>query len=355
MLDFHDTCLGPYEVKRVIGRGGMGTVYEAFDPRLNRKVAIKTLRHEIVTEGDLKLGSHLEQEARAEASLKHPNIVTVYDIGVYESGAYIVMEFVEGPNLRQLLRDGKPPSMFRIIEIMIDVCDGLQHAHERNLVHRDIKPANILLEGDTAKIVDFGLARFIDVSPCDHTIGGMGTPHYMSPEQFENAVVDHRTDIFSAGVTLYEALSSQLPFRGQTPSCVMRQVLEAQPPPLINLCAHVSRPLSDAVLRAMEKEPAKRPQTARQFADMLREGVRAMLDDREGVVQPLSVEQDTSPMQVSPLRREAAPGADAAGSQVLPVTTSETGRLPELMMTIFLVVAVVVFAIVGLVLAMSLV
>ena len=236
------------EVIECLGRGGMGAVYKARQPRLDRFVALKILSPE--KQGNQKFAERFEREARALAKLRHPNIVTVYDFGETHSNFYLLMEFVEGLTLRQLLQNRKlsPPEALVIVP---KICDALQYAHSQGIVHRDIKPENILMDKEGyLKIADFGIAKILgDGERANLTEAqAIGTPHYMSPEQIEKPqTVDHRADIYSLGVVFYELLTGELPLgKFQPPSKKVQMDVR----------------LDEIVLRALEKEPERRYQQA---------------------------------------------------------------------------------------------
>src|SRR5215831_4859812 len=238
------------EILELLGQGGMGIVYKARQPRLDRLVALKILPAEAGR--DPAFAERFAREARALARLAHPSIVTVYDFGESDGRFYLLMEFVDGVNLRHLLREGrlKPAEALKIVP---QVCEALQYAHEQGVVHRDIKPENILLDRrGHVKIADFGLAKLLGQKAADSALTGsrqvMGTPHYMAPEQMERPLtVDHRADIYSLGVVFYEMLTGELP-------------LGRFAPPSKKVT--VDGRLDDVVLRALEKEPDQRYQHA---------------------------------------------------------------------------------------------
>src|SRR5437016_9896670 len=190
--------LGKYEVLEVIGRGGMGVVYKATDPEIGRLVGIKMMTSAVISDPDLL--KRFYREAQSSGRLQHPNIVTIYDLGVHEGTPYLVMEFLEGESLDAFIRSGRAISLEEKLNIIIQVCNALAYAHEQKIVHRDIKPANVMvLKDGTVKLVDFGIARIGE----EHvTRAGqlLGSIQYMSPEQIQDAPVDLRTDIFSTGV-----------------------------------------------------------------------------------------------------------------------------------------------------------
>ena len=222
--------LGKYEIKRPLGRGAMGTVYEGWDPIIARRVAIKTVRlpdnDDPETEEAL---ARFRREAQAAGRLTHPNIVGVFDYGETNDLAYIVMEFVDGPTLKTLLDKQERFALADAVRVMEDVLAGLQFSHERGVVHRDIKPANVMLTSSgQAKIADFGIAR-IESSSMTQAGTLLGTPAYMSPEQFMGQVVDARSDIYSSGVLLYQLLTGERPFEGGL-SAIMHKALNTEPP-----------------------------------------------------------------------------------------------------------------------------
>lgn len=265
--------LGKYELRRELGRGGAGVVYEGWDPDLARAVAIKTVRLPPVEDEETEEQlARFRQEAQAAAQLSHPNIVQVYDRGRVDSLAYIVMEFVEGGSLKPLLGPGKAMPPAEAVRVIRQVLAGLAASHARGIVHRDIKPENIMLRGDQVKIADFGIAR---ISSSRLTQDGtvMGTPLYMSPEQCRGETVDQRTDIWSAGVMLYQMLTGQRPFEGSGFAAIMNKVLNTEPPPPSQLCLPglVPPALDRAVMKALDKRltPDGRFATALAFSETL--------------------------------------------------------------------------------------
>src|SRR5215469_4356792 len=240
------------EILECLGRGGMGAVYKARQPRLDRLVALKILSPE--KQGNQKFADRFEREARALARLHHPNIVTVFDFGEVQGNFYLLMEFVDGLTLRQLLQARKL-SPEEALAIVPKICEALQYAHEQGIVHRDIKPENILMDKEGhLKIADFGIAKILGQEAKGLSLTGakdvMGTPNYMAPEQVEKPQsVDHRADIYSLGVVFYEMLTGELP-------------LGKFPPPSKKVQVDVR--LDEVVLHALEKEPARRYQQASQ-------------------------------------------------------------------------------------------
>ena len=263
--------LGRYEILLEIGRGAMGIVYLGSDAKINRQVALKCLRPELF-EASEETRKRFQQEILALGRLIHPNIVTIFDAGEDPATrtAYIVMEYVEGTSLGQLLKKGTPLSIDQIIRIGIDICAALDFAHSKGVIHRDIKPGNILLtsERGTIKVTDFGIAR-LDEGGQTQTDHLLGTPQYMSPEQCKGERIDGRSDLFSVGALLYELLTRQKPFPGENVAAIMHQVLSKTPTPPATLFPEIPKPLSDLVMKALEKEPGQRFQSGAEMADAL--------------------------------------------------------------------------------------
>lgn len=264
---------GKYAIRREVGRGGMGVVYEAYDPIICRRVALKTLTGELLSgpQADTHI-CRLRREAQAAGRLNHPNIVAVYDFGEewqQPAGgagriAYIAMEFVEGRELRDLLARQERFPISTIVRVMSQLLDALEYSHKNGVVHRDIKPSNIiLLEDDTVKVTDFGIAR-IESSTLTQAGTVMGSPSYMAPEQFLGQSVDGRADLYAAGVVLYELLAGEVPFPGSF-TTVTHKVLNDTPTPVSALNVHAPRGTDELLERALAKRPADRFQSATEF------------------------------------------------------------------------------------------
>lgn len=261
--------LGKYEVRARVGRGVMGTIYEAWDPTIARRVAIKTLPLHDQDSQDAAFRCRFRSEAQAAGRLNGPNIVSIYDYGETEEFAYIVMEYIEGASLgaRRLPGQALPPD--EVAVIMAGLLAGLQHSHEHGVVHRDIKPSNIILTcGGRIKITDFGIAH-LDSSSLTQTGTIIGTPAYMSPEQIAGERIDQRTDLYSAGVVLYRMLTGRRPFEGSTVS-IMNHIVNT-PPPRPSQAAAMAIPagLEAVVIKALAKRPEQRFQSAAEFAKAL--------------------------------------------------------------------------------------
>ncbi len=251
--------IGRYRIVSELGRGGMGVVYKAHEESLNRFVAIKVLGEHLAA--DPVYVERFLREAQSAARLNHPNIVQIYAVNEEEGAHYFVMEYVSGISLSRLLRAPEPVDEMRAARIILQTAAGLQAAHEQGVIHRDVKPANILIDDrGLVKIADFGLALMGGaVSRLTATGMFMGTPGYLSPEQCLDRDIDHRTDIYSLGVTLFEALTGQVPFAADSPLALLRQIVEVEPPDLDELKPGVDPGLRALVERMMAKDREQRP------------------------------------------------------------------------------------------------
>src|SRR6266571_4180953 len=285
--------LGRYQLERVLGKGAMGIVYEALDPKLHRKVAIKTILISQLDEETAKdFSMRFVREAHAVARLNHPNIVQVYDFGEEGDVAYLVMEFIRGNELKSTLTTGQLFDRKECVRIMCELLDALDFAHEAGVVHRDIKPANVMLDSQgRTKLTDFGVARVTDAdrTSAERTQAGtmVGTPAYMSPEQIQGQRIDRRTDIFSAGIILYQFLTGQKPFTGEGAWTVSKKIIQDDPPVPSSINVALSPEFDRVVAKALAKNPDQRFATAREFAHALRraaEGKPAMPEAEPTVV-----------------------------------------------------------------------
>src|SRR5271170_1722921 len=269
------TKLGEYEVKSLLGSGGMGEVYCARDARLGRDVAIKVLPSFLCTDSDRL--RRFEQEARAAAALNHPNILAVFQMGTYEGAPYLVSELLEGETLREPIKRGRL-SVRKAIDYGVQIAHGLAAAHEKGIFHRDLKPENLFVTKDgRVKILDFGLAKLTQPqSDSEHNVPAlaedteagvvMGTVGYMSPEQVRAQKADHRTDMFSFGAILYEMLAGKRAFQKATPAETMTAILNEDPLGISQVATNVAPALQRVVHRCLEKSPEQRFQSASDLA-----------------------------------------------------------------------------------------
>ena len=266
--------LGRYQIRGVLGKGAMGLVYDGHDPKLDRRVAIKTILTRTLDEATAKHYSmRFKREVRAVARLNHPNIVQVYDFGNEGELAYIVMEYIQGRELKDAFDAKERFELGKIFRLMAELLDALECAHEAGIIHRDVKPANVMVDAaGHAKLTDFGVARFTepDGEQAEATRAGtiIGTPSYMSPEQIQGQPLDRRTDIFSAGVLFYQLLTGQKPFEG-TQWALAKKIIQDDPvwPSAI---VQIPPAIDRVVARAMAKLPDKRYPNARGFAEALK-------------------------------------------------------------------------------------
>ena len=262
--------LGRYKVLAELGRGAMGVVYRAEDPLLNRMVAIKTIILSSDPEERAEYEARFHQEARAAGGLSHPNLITIHDIGREADTAYMAMELLEGTELRDMMQQGRVP-LALALELAAQVAEGLACAHEHGVVHRDIKPANVMVvRGRQAKIMDFGIAR-MRVSDVKTRAGAvLGSPKYMSPEQVTGLRADHRSDIFSLGIVLYELASGAPPFSAATVTGLMHNIATAIPQPPSAVDPSLPSMLDLITSKALQKDPDARYQSAVEMAADLR-------------------------------------------------------------------------------------
>ncbi len=269
--------IGRYEIVRELGRGAMGVVYEGRDPNIGRRVAIKTARRDVMELSGMadEMMERFLREARAAGTLNHPNIITIYDAGEEEGMAYMAMEFLDGGDLSDMLRDRYRPGIDEVVSIGVAICEALAVAHAQGIVHRDIKPANILTPAQgKVKVADFGIAHMSD-SSLTREGALIGTPHYMSPEQFMGQKIDGRSDLFSVGNILYELLTGEKPFGGEALSTVMHQVIKSEPIPPKELNFSVNDALNQVIMKAMAKRPDERYLDAGSMAAALKESLKA--------------------------------------------------------------------------------
>jgi hypothetical protein len=273
-MDLVNQTLGGYQIVEVIGEGGMSRVYKAYQPRLERWVAIKVLAPHLAP--DSQFLARFRREARALSQLRHPNILTVYDYGEESGMAYIVTEYVSGGTLKTRLT-GFPFTWPGAAALAIPLCQALAYAHERGIVHRDVKPANILMpREDWPLLADFGLVKLSQASVKLTQLGtSLGTPEYMSPEQAAGEEADARTDIYAMGVILYEMLTGRKTFAGATALEIMLQRLQSEPPSPRAHNPQIPEPIAALVLKALKREPPARFQSMGEMIAALQQGLES--------------------------------------------------------------------------------
>jgi serine/threonine protein kinase len=252
--------IGKYEIIELLGKGAMGIVYKALDPDIDREVAIKTIRFDLISDDEEKdeLMLRFIREARAAGKLIHPNIITIYDVGKEKDMTYIVMQCIQGPSLQNWIASKKKFSALDITKLMLQLCDALNFAHESGIVHRDIKPANILLDNSgKPHICDFGVAH-VEMSTITQTGATIGTPSYMSPEQVMGKKIDKRSDIFSLGAILYEFLTGRRPFEGESITTVIYKIVNEEAVPLTQVRKELPQEFEQIMKKALAKDPDNR-------------------------------------------------------------------------------------------------
>ncbi len=269
--------IGKYQIIDTIGKGGMGVVYKALDPRIERTVAIKTLSARF--DPDPELRNRLLMEARSAGSLSHKNIVTIYEMDEADGIGYIAMEFLDGFEMKEHIAQRTPMSLEQKLRIMVEICEGLAHAHSKGVVHGDIKPGNIFLtRTGQVKILDFGLARMIEADAAHRSLAG--TPSYMSPEEVRGDAPDHRSDIFSFGVVCYELLTHTKPFDADSDYAVTYKIIQSEPEALDKVVPDLPPELETVIAKALAKDPGARYQNIEDMLNEL-EIFRLTLDDRK--------------------------------------------------------------------------
>ncbi|OFW03947.1 MAG: hypothetical protein A3H96_16010 [Acidobacteria bacterium RIFCSPLOWO2_02_FULL_67_36] len=312
MLDDSLRKIGRYEILERVGRGGMGVLYRGRDTVLDREVAIKVMSGDFAE--DETAHSRFFREAKAAARLQHRNVVTVFEFAEHDETPYIVMEFLRGRSLATRLKDGTPLKLPETLDIVIQLCAGLEFAHREGVIHRDVKPGNIwLCEDGTAKLLDFGIAKSA-ASTVTKAGDVMGSPSYMSPEQIGGRELDGRSDVFSAGVVLYELLSGRKPFEADSPTAVMMKIVQETARPLQELAPDVPPALAAATSHALEKDPDARYARAADFAADL-QLVRLALEDGAGLDQSVLLAET---MYAEDLRRQTGPSIAGATSLLTP-------------------------------------
>jgi len=262
--------LNRYELLEKIGEGGMGIVFKAKCHLLNRFVAVKILKAEFVNDKDFV--DRFKREANSVASLSHPNIVNVHDVGEEDNVSFIVMEYINGKTLKQVIKEDVRLSFEKTIDIALQIARALECAHKHNIIHRDIKPDNILItEDNIVKITDFGIAKIVDSTTMTNSNKVIGSVHYFSPEQAKGSSVDGRTDIYSLGIVMYEMVAGRVPYEAENSISVAVMHIQVLAIPPKEIIKDIPESINQVILKALEKEPSNRFQTATEMAEVLNE------------------------------------------------------------------------------------
>ena len=313
-----------YKILEKRGEGGMGVLYKAWEEGLDRVVALKTLHPDLISDPEFR--EKLGREAKSLARLNHPNIVTVFRYLIHEGSHFIVMEYVEGRTVAEVIADRGPYTFSDGARVLLQILDALGYAHKNGVVHRDIKPSNILLNSDNVvKVTDFGIAKLLDTEKT-RTVQGAGSLFYMAPEQIQHGNIDGRTDIYAVGVTFFEMLTATVPFTAETEFLIMKKHIEEPPPAPSSFNSAITGAQETLILHAMEKDPAKRFPTAEDFANAVRD-VLSFTETGAGAPTPKELKAIT--------RKEKTPGRS-------PATEEKTGRRKS--RTLFMYLAMLIVA-----------
>jgi eukaryotic-like serine/threonine-protein kinase len=323
------TLAGRYRLDEVIGRGGMSTVYRGTDLALDRVVAVKVALDPLVEQSPVYL-ARFTREAQAAAAIGHPGVVTVYDAGADGPTRFIVMEYVPGRSLAEILseREHKPLEPDEAADIAAQVADALSAAHAAGIIHRDIKPGNIMIEPDgSVKVLDFGIARALDSHTLTQTATVLGTSAYMSPEQALGQPVDARSDIYSLGCVLYEMLTGEPPFIADVSAAVLHQHVRVEPKPARERNPAIPPALNDLVMQMLAKSPGDRPQTAANVRDRLRQ---APADSQDGsdALTTIAMAAAMAPTPATVPIEATEPLADETGAAEGTVPSAPRGPAP---------------------------
>ncbi|SFG35063.1 serine/threonine protein kinase [Planifilum fulgidum] len=320
---------GRYEILYRVGGGGMAVVYKAKDLLLNRYVAIKVMNESL--SNDTEFIRRFSREAQAAASLSHPNVVNVYDVGREGHIHYIVMEYVEGPTLKEYIQESGPLPPEEAVYIATQICDALAHAHDNQIIHRDIKPHNILLGyNGRVKVTDFGIARAATSSTITQTGSVMGSVHYFSPEQARGGVIGEKSDLYSLGIVMYEMVTGELPFDGDSAIGIALKHLQEQAVEPRQLRPDLPDDVNRVILKALEKDPNQRFASARAMMQELQYILHGMDLPQPGWVQNASRIREEEARKPAPNREEEAEIASKEPRDIPPVGEKTLSRLERL-------------------------
>ncbi|MEW6369164.1 MAG: serine/threonine-protein kinase [Acidobacteriota bacterium] len=306
--------IGKYLVREVLGKGGMGIVYRAYDPILNRDVAIKMM---VSSMADEELVRRFYREAQSLGKLQHPNIIKIYDLGQEGENPYLAMEFLTGTDLDKILKARQAMDLVRKLDIIRQVCDGLDCAHQAGIIHRDVKPANIrVLDDGVIKLMDFGIARISTSATMTRSGLIMGTVHYMSPEQIRGMKVDGRSDVFAVGAVLFELLTYRKPFHGETMTSVLYKIVNEPPPTFASLAVAVPPRLEQILDKALAKEITARYQEIGSMSTDLQELIDQLKGPDTSRQATCIVDRDRTVIEAKTAVSKTGAAEDAAGTVV---------------------------------------
>ncbi|AHV97156.1 Stk1 family PASTA domain-containing Ser/Thr kinase [Paenibacillus sabinae] len=301
---------GRYQVIERIGGGGMALVYRAHDILLNRNVAIKVLRNQFVH--DEEFIRRFRREAQSAASLSHPNVVSIYDVGQEDEIHYIVMEYVEGKNLNEIIKERAPLQVDEAVRIATQICDALDHAHQNQIIHRDIKPHNILIgRNGRVKVTDFGIARAVTSTTITQTGSVVGSVHYFSPEHAKGVTTGEKSDLYSLGIVIYQMLTGSLPFLGESPISVALKHLQEEFEEPRKLNPMIPQSVENIILKSMRKNPEERYQSAK---EMLQDLETCLLPERRSEPKLTFADDDEDRTRVMPAIKPIPKGLGARGA-----------------------------------------
>ncbi|ALC86071.1 serine/threonine protein kinase [Bacillus sp. FJAT-22090] len=312
---------GRYKLLEMIGGGGMSHVYLAHDMILDRDVAIKVLRYDFSNEEELR--RRFQREALSATSLTHPNIVNIYDVGEDEDIHYIVMEYVRGETLKQYIQRNAPVSPVRTVTIMRQLTSAIANAHNNHIIHRDIKPQNILLDEEgKVKITDFGIAMALSATSYTQTNSVLGTVHYLSPEQARGGTATNRSDIYALGIVLFELLTGQLPFSGESAVSIALKHLQTETPSIRSIIPSIPQSLENVVLKATAKDPNNRYHSAEEMEEDLATALSPERADETKFV--IAVDNDAT--KVLPVIKEPVPFEEVSETKKIPVAPTKLDK-----------------------------
>ncbi len=340
--------IGKYEILEKRGEGGFGVLYRAFDTVIEREIALKLLHRQLAAEE--KFSAWFHREAKAMARLNHPNIVTIYNFEVIGEDHFIVMEFVDGMNVDEILNEKGPSSIKDMVLISRQLLSALGFAHKNGIIHRDIKPSNIMVTSTgLVKITDFGIAKILGSSKLTQTGTAAGSLPYMSPEQIRGAKnIDFRTDIYSLGITLYQMLSGKVPFKEDSDFLLMRAHLEKDPPPITDIRQDIPRGLEQILLKALEKNPEGRFTSTQEMSAALADFQKsASIDSGDDISLASEVyeklSEEKTAIKPSEKKEEPKQDKDSDKTEFKPLPTTKKGPRPVLMLLAVIAVVVVIF------------